>query len=180
MNNQAIVFWLTGLSGAGKSTIAHRFAEAIRKKGKTVKILDGDDIRKKSHKHLNFTVDDIKENNRLIADICSNQLNYYDIILVSVISPFQESRQLSREIIGTNYHEVYIKTSLETVIKRDAKGLYKKALDGEIENFIGISPNVPYEPPNNADIILDTEQNNIDYAVNALNKFVKKKYPHIF
>ncbi|MBZ0166157.1 MAG: adenylyl-sulfate kinase [Candidatus Omnitrophica bacterium] len=162
------VYWLTGLSGAGKSTIAAKFREKALKAGKSVRILDGDDIREKVHKHLDFTVQGITENNRLIAELCKTEVGRYDYILVSVISPFEAARQQSRKIVGDSYREVYIKASLDTVIQRDPKGLYKKALSGEINNFIGIADQVPYEVPAAPDLVLDTERDSVGQCVDIL------------
>jgi len=142
---EALVFWLTGLSGAGKSTIAKRFADILTQEGHSVKILDGDEIREHKHQQLKFNVKDIQKNNELIAELCLRAINNYDFILVTVISPFIDSRQKNCHHIGENYNEIYIKVAIETAIKRDTKGLYKKALEGEIENFIGISEQTPYE-----------------------------------
>lgn len=178
MRKHAIVFWFTGLSGSGKSTIANKFAEKISAMGKSVKILDGDDIRKDCHINLGFSQDDIKKNNELIAELCCSFLNQVDIVLVSVIAPFVEARLKSREIIGRNYIEVFVKASLDTVIKRDVKGLYKQALAKEIDNFIGIDPKTPYEIPENPDITLDTEKKSLDEVVEELISFYK--YNHLY
>jgi len=149
---KAKVLWFTGLSGSGKSTIASGVSEKIRENNYSVKILDGDVIRNSVHTHLGFSPNDIKENNIKIAKICKKLLQSYDFILVPIISPFKNSRQNAKRIVGKSFVEVYIQSDLKIVIKRDVKGLYKKALKGEIVNFIGIDPSVPYEPPENPDI----------------------------
>ena len=170
---KALVFWMTGLSGSGKTTIANRFCELAEQEGKAICILDGDSIRSNMHRHLSFTPQDIKKNNKLIAQLCLNQMDNYDFVIVSIISPFAECRKIARQMIGDQFIEVYIKVSLDTAIERDAKGIYKKALNGKIENFIGISPNTPYESPEKADITLDTEKFSVDEAANILMEFVK-------
>src|SRR3989339_1137873 len=113
MRKHAVVFWFTGLSGSGKSTIANKFTEKVSDIGRTVKILDGDDIRNSTHAKLGFSPEDIKQNNELIAKLCLSQIDEFDIVLVSVISPFKEARLKSRKMIGENYVEVYVKASLE-------------------------------------------------------------------
>ena len=170
---KALVFWMTGLSGAGKTTIANRFSELAKQEGKTTCILDGDSIRNNIHRHLSFAPEDIKKNNELIAKLCLKQMNKYDLIIVSIISPFAESRKRAKETIGSSFLEVYIKVSLDTAIKRDVKRLYKKALNGEIDNFIGISSNTPYEVPKRTDITLDTEKLSVEEAAKALMEFTK-------
>ena len=171
---EAFVFWLTGLSGAGKSTIAKRFADILTQEGHSVKILDGDDIRENKHQKLKFTVKDIQKNNELIAKLCLKEIKNYDFILVTVISPFIESRNKNCYLIGKNYNEIYIKVAIATAIKRDTKGLYKKALEGEINNFIGISEHTPYEEPQNPELVIDTNTHDIENSVNLLVNFAKK------
>jgi len=170
---RTFVFWLTGLSGSGKSTIARSFADILTKDGFSVKIMDGDEIREQKHRQLKFTVNDIKKNNQLIAEHCLMEINNYDFILVAVISPLVDSRKNNRLIIGEHYKEIYINISLETAIKRDTKGLYKKALKGEIENFIGISEKTPYEVPLNPELVIDTDNYEIGHCVRLLENYAK-------
>ena len=147
------VVWFTGLSGSGKTTIAIKLKEIIEKAKKTVYIIDGDVIRSTVHSHLGFTKDDINRNNQLIAELALSVLKEYDFILVPIISPYEENRIMAKKLIGNdNFIELYISTPLDVCIRRDPKGLYKKALNGEIENFIGISNNSPYQPPLKPDI----------------------------
>src|SRR3989338_2805235 len=122
----AKVLWFTGLSGSGKTTIALALQKELEKRNKKFKVFDGDVVRQKLHKHLGFTPEDIKENNRLIAELCLKQINKYDFILVPIISPFRESRENARKILGNSFIEVYVKALLETVIERDVKVYYKK------------------------------------------------------
>lgn len=172
-NDKAVVCWLTGLSGSGKSTIADSAKDVMSAEGRSVCILDGDDMRDNKHEYLDFSVEGIKENNRLIANLCKEKLYEYDCIFVSVIAPFSESRRESRQIIGDNYYEVYVKASLDTVMKRDAKGLYKKALSGQIKNFIGLDPKVPYHVPLQPDLVLDTEAYSVEELSKEILSFVK-------
>lgn len=170
---KAKVLWFTGLSGSGKTTIALLLKEKLEKLNKKVKILDGDDVRKTLHKHLGFTPEDIKENNRLILELCLDSLNDFDYILVPIISPFRESRQNARNVLNELFIEVYIKCSLEECIKRDCKGHYKKALAGEIKNFIGIAKENPYEHPHNPEITIDTEKESIEESVAKILAYLK-------
>ena len=153
----AVVAWFTGLSGAGKSTIATQAADLLRSRELRVRILDGDVVRTELHRHLGFSPADIRENNRLIAELCAASAPDYDVILVPVISPFRDARASARAMIGASFVEVYVRASIDEVMRRDPKGLYRKVRDGSLSGFIGVSPEVPYEPPAAAEIILDTE-----------------------
>ncbi len=164
------VLWMTGLSGSGKTTISSVLREKLEKLGKKVKILDGDDVRNTLHKHLGFTPQDIKQNNRLIVDLCKRHSKEFDFILVPIISPFRESREYARKELGLDFIEVFIKCSLKECIRRDVKGHYKKALSGEMENFIGISDNVPYEEPKSPEIIANTEKESVEESVEKILK----------
>lgn len=148
------ILWFTGLSGSGKSTIAEILKERFDELGKSYVIFDGDDVRKRLHKHLGFTPEDIKENNRLIVELCKNELGKVDYILVPVISPFKESRVKARETFGDRFVEIFVKCPYEECRKRDVKGIYAKAESGELQNFIGL--HVPYEFPDNPEIKIDS------------------------
>jgi pyruvate kinase len=167
------VLWFTGLSGSGKTTLAEGLKEILEKKNMKVLILDGDIIRKDLHKQLGFTPDDIKENNRLISEICLKEKGNYDFILVPIISPFQESRENARKRIGEGFVEVFVNCPIEECIKRDPKGNYKKAMNGEIKHFIGIHDEVPYEPPKNPEIILNTFNESLEESVNKIFTQIK-------
>lgn len=160
------VLWFSGLSGSGKSAITERFIESLGERGKTFEIFDGDDVRKRLHKHLGFTPEDIKENNRLIVELCKEKLGEVDFILVPIISPFRESRNHARSVFEENFVEIYVKCSYDECKKRDVKGLYKKAEAGEIENFIGL--HVPYEPPENPEIEIDSMNENIEESTKKI------------
>ena len=164
------VLWFTGLSGSGKSTLANKLFDHLTLGGNKAVILDGDAIRSKEHNNLDFSPEGIVENNKLIIDLCIKYLQEYNFVLVSVIAPFCKVRKLARKLIGNAYTEIYVKSSLETVIKRDTKGLYSKALKNEIKNFIGIDPNVPFQEPDDSDIIINTESQNETQSFNTLLK----------
>lgn len=167
------VLWFTGLSGSGKTTIAKSLSKKLIKKNYNVKILDGDEIRESIHTDLGFSPEDIELNNQKISFLCKKLIMSYDIVIVPIISPFSRSRECARRIIGAGFYEIYIKSSLDKVISRDVKGLYKKALAGKIDNFIGIDASVPYEIPKFPDIILDTNEEKISDSVTKLLKFIK-------
>lgn len=154
--NKNHVIWFTGLSGSGKTTIALKLKELLEKRGKGVAVIDGDDIRREKHKHLVFSREDVRENNRFIAELAREKSKESDVVLVPIISPYREDRKMAHSTIGDGFLELFVNAPLETCIKRDVKGLYKKALKGEIENFIGISPSAPYEPPLSPEITIDT------------------------
>ncbi|MBF0510808.1 MAG: adenylyl-sulfate kinase [Candidatus Omnitrophica bacterium] len=169
------ILWFTGLSGSGKTTIANGFFKKLEAQGQKIKIIDGDAVRGTLHKDLGFSPADIKENNRRIALMCQENVGQWDYILVPVISPFRESRDFARKLLGGAFVEVYIKTSLEECIRRDPKGLYKKALAGDIENFIGISKNTPYEGPKNPEVVVDTACEDIDAGVERIIRYMSSK-----
>ena len=149
-----IVIWLTGLSGSGKSTIANRIYQTLNKQGYKIKLIDGDEFR---GENTDFSKSGIIKNNRNIITICEKSLNTNDFTIVSVIAPFKNSRNEARFRLGGKYIEVFVKASLKTVINRDTKGYYKKALGGQIDHFIGIAPTIPYENPTNPEIIINTD-----------------------
>lgn len=166
------ILWFTGLSGSGKTTIANRLYEFFAKENKSAVILDGDVIRATAHRHLGFTPDDIKKNNELIVNLCMEHKGRYDYVIVPVISPFAESRRYARTMLGEDFIEIYTKASLDNVIKKDVKGLYAKALKGEIKNFIGISEEVPYEEPVNPDVTLDTDIEDVETSVQKVTDYL--------
>ncbi len=168
------ILWFTGLSGSGKSTIVEELKKKLEIKGKKFSIFDGDDVRNRLHKHLGFSREDIEENNRLISQLCKNEMGKVDYIMVPIISPFRLSREKAREIFGENFIEIYIKCSYEECKKRDVKGLYKKAEKGEIKNFIGL--HIPYEIPKKPEIIIDTVEDSLESSVKKITSFLFDSY----
>ena len=143
--------------------------------GKNVDILDGDVIRNLLHSDLGFSREDIRENNRLIAELAKKRLNNYDVILVPIISPYKNDRMMARNVIGNdNFIELFVKTPVEECILRDPKGLYKKALSGKIENFIGISDSNPYEEPVYPELEIDTTKESVGRIVEKMINFLSK------
>ena len=156
------VVWLTGLSGAGKSTIARRVAGALESEGHRVLVLDGDAVRSTVSRNLGFSREDIYENNRRFIELCRESMPDYDFVLVPKISPFREHRAETRRELGGAFVEVYVHASLDEVTRRDPKGLYQKARDGELKSMVGVAPEVPYEAPDDAEVVLDTEKLSAD------------------
>ncbi len=148
------VIWMTGLSGSGKSTIAGILEEMMHKDGYLTYILDGDNIRHGLNRDLGFSIEDRKENLRRVAEVARLMYDAGISVIVAFISPLRESREYARKVIGEGFVEVYVKAPLEVCKQRDPKGLYKKALAGEIRDFTGISS--PYEEPTNPDLVVET------------------------
>tara|TARA_Y100001970_G_scaffold15871_1_gene17873 strand:+ start:58105 stop:58653 length:549 start_codon:yes stop_codon:yes gene_type:complete len=174
-NKQSNIFWFTGLSGAGKTTIATTLYNFLVNKGYGVKILDGDEIRKEIHFDLGFSKKDIEKNNLKIAELCISLMSAYEIILVPIISPFISVRKKVKKMIGAGFNEIYIDIPLSSAINRDVKGLYKKALKGQIDNFIGIDPSIPYEPPTKPDLVISTDKESISSSVEKLFDYILVK-----
>lgn len=171
---KAAVFWFSGLSGAGKSTISEGAAAWLSDKGFRVCLFDGDTIRQQLHRDHGYHASDIINNNRQIAELCLRKRFDVDAILVSVISPLERGRQLARSILGDRFYIVYCKADVQTVCRRDVKGLYAKAERGEITDLIGFSAGgVHFEPPDGADIVLDTAVEPADVSIRRLCAFMK-------
>jgi len=151
------VLWFTGLSGAGKSTIANLVEKRLQAFGRHTYILDGDNVRHGLNRDLGFTDADRVENIRRVAEVAKLMADAGLIVLVSFISPFRSERRLAREMMPEGeFYEVYVDTPLAVAEERDVKGLYKKARAGELKNFTGIDS--PYEPPEHPEIVVDTTQ----------------------
>jgi adenylylsulfate kinase len=171
LNQKGKVVWLTGLSGSGKTTIALQLEKELYKLGFLVQILDGDNIRAGINNNLSFSEDDRTENIRRIAEVSKLFLNCGVITINCFVSPTIKMRQIAEKIIGKeNYYEIFINADLETCEKRDVKGLYKKARNGEIKNFTGIDSQ--YEKPNNPSLEVNTSQLSIDQSIEIILKNV--------
>jgi adenylylsulfate kinase len=171
--HRSFVIWFTGLSGSGKSTIADSLEQKLHDAGIRTFILDGDNIRKGINKDLTFSDSDRTENLRRIGEIAKLMGEAGLVVLAAFISPFKKDRQLVRDIIGDeNFIEVFVNTRIEVCEERDIKGLYKKARNGFIPDFTGISS--PYEKPDNPDIEL-TENNSVEDAVSVIFEYIKHK-----
>lgn len=169
-----ITLWFTGLSGSGKSTIANEVEKRLVAMNKHTMSLDGDNVRQGLNKNLGFKDQDRIENIRRIAEVSKLMNDAGLIVLTSFISPFISDRENAREIIGEdNFLEIYLSTPLEVCEHRDVKGLYKKARNGEIPNFTGISSE--YEPPVNPALIIDTNQCSVAEATDMVMKLLSER-----
>lgn len=168
------VVWFTGLSGSGKSTLAYALEEKLFSKGIQVFTLDGDGIRLGLNNNLGFDKNDRSENLRRIAEVAKLMNQSGLVVLAAFISPFESDRQMIRDIVESDkFVEVFVSTPLEICADRDPKGLYKKAIEGTITDFTGVSS--PYETPLNPDISIDTSNTSTDKIVKTLEEMVLKK-----
>lgn len=173
---KGLTLWFTGLSGAGKSTIASNLYKKLSAKENdlAIEILDGDEVREHLCKDLSFSKEDRFTNIERIAFLASKISKHRVLVLVPVIAPYKEARELARSL-NENFCEVFVKAKLDTVIGRDVKGLYKKALNNEIENFTGISD--PYEEPENPDILIESDALTVEESVNkVIDYLVENQY----
>ena len=153
--SQGVTIWFTGLSGSGKSTIARILEKRLRAMGRKVEVLDGDVIRTNLSKGLGFSKEDRDTNIKRIGFVC-HLLTRNDVIAIAAaISPYREVRDYNRSLIG-NFVEVYARCPLNECAKRDVKGLYQKAMAGEIKGFTGVDD--PYEEPLNSEVVCETDQ----------------------
>ena len=166
----AQVLWLTGLSGAGKSTIADALVEHLKMEGIQAARLDGDDLRTGLNSDLGFSPADRTENLRRAAHVAGLFANLGQVTVCSFITPMNTDRRMIREILGEHYHEVYIHTTLEECERRDPKGHYKRARSGQLPGFTGIS--APFEVPDQPELTINTHEVSVDQAVRTLTEYV--------
>jgi adenylylsulfate kinase len=168
------LIWLTGLSAAGKSTIAHAVERELFNRGIRTYALDGDNVRHGLNANLGFSPGDRKENIRRIAEVSKLMADAGIFVLAAFISPYKEDRDAVRRLFsGDNFAEIYVKCSIEECERRDPKGQYKKARAGIIKNYTGIS--APYEEPDNPDLVIDTEALTVEDSVREVMAFLTKK-----
>lgn len=165
------IIWFTGLSASGKSTIANALDLELNKRGLRTYILDGDNVRMRLNKDLGFSPESRKENIRRISEVAKLFADSGTIVMTAFISPYREDRKSAREVIGSDYVEVFVNTPVEECINRDPKGLYKKAIAGEIKGFTGID--APYEEPLNPEINL--KNLSIEKSVEILINYLKQQ-----
>jgi adenylylsulfate kinase len=170
LSQKGSCFWLTGLSGSGKTTIAKLTAEKLHSDGILTQVLDGDNIRLGVNNNLTFSEADRTENIRRIAEITKLFIENGVVTICCFISPTKKLRSLAKKIIGSkDFNEIFVNTSLEDCKKRDTKGLYKKAALGEIKNFTGIS--APFEEPISAELIIPTQNLSAEDSSRILYNF---------
>lgn len=161
--HKSACLWFTGLSGSGKSTVANVVEQELYSMGYNTYILDGDNIRKGLNKDLNFSEEGRVENIRRIGEVANLMCDAGIVVLAAFVSPFLKDRQLLRELMPGKFIEIFVDAPIEVCEARDVKGLYKKARNGEISNFTGISS--PFEVPQHPDVHIHTDQYPIDESV---------------
>jgi len=169
MNQKGFTIWFTGLSGAGKTTLSAALAEELIRRGLKVEILDGDEVRTNLSKGLSFSKDDRDTNIRRIGYVCRLLSRNGTGVIAAAISPYREVRDEVRRLIeaeGVVFIEVFAKCPIQVLAKRDVKGLYKKAIAGEIKEFTGVSD--PYEEPHHAEVTVETDRETIGTGVNKI------------
>lgn len=173
MGQRGIVLWFTGLSGAGKSTIAVELERELISRGKLAYRLDGDNLRGGLNSDLGFLIDDRTENIRRVSEVAKLFQDSGMITLVSFISPLRSIREMAKSIIGEeSFVEIYVKASLQTCMERDTKGLYQNAIEGKVKNFTGISS--PYEEPDCPELILETDHHSVGDCVNQILQYLEE------
>lgn len=166
--------WFTGLPCSGKSTLARMLEKKLREMGRKVEVLDGDEVRQRLSRGLGFSKEDRDENIRRISYVCKLLSRNGVVAISAAISPYREVREEARRE-NERFVEVYVKCPVEVCIKRDVKGLYKKAINGEIKNFTGISD--PYEEPLNPEVIVETDKETPEESLGKiLNKLRELGY----
>ena len=173
-NHKSVIMWFTGLSGAGKSTLAHCVEESLHQRGCRTFVLDGDNVRHGLCGDLGFSIEDRIENIRRIAEVAKLMMEAGVITLTAFISPFRSEREKARQIFPHGeFLEIYCKCSLEVCEQRDVKGLYKKARQGQIKDFTGISS--PYEEPVKPELVVNTAEASLkDCAEQVLELLVNR------
>lgn len=165
--HRATLVWLTGLSGSGKSTLAHAIEKSLHVAGHRTFVLDGDNVRHGLCSNLDFSTTDRTENIRRVAEVARLFVEAGVIVLAAFISPLAAQRETVRQIVGTqDYIEVYCRCPLSVCAERDPKGLYRKALTGQLADFTGIS--APYDAPLTPDLTVDTDRIPLDAAINRV------------
>jgi adenylylsulfate kinase len=169
-----MIIWLTGLPGAGKTTIAYKVKELLAAQGVESEILDGDEIRKKISADLGFSPEDRATHNRRVIDM-AKRLSEDRVVLVSLISPYRSVRNLARETLSPRFAEVYVKCPLEVCMERDPKGLYAKAVRGEVKNLTGYSD--VYEDPSEPELIVHTDRETVEESAGKVLSLIQPSQP---
>jgi bifunctional enzyme CysN/CysC len=168
------VLWLTGLSGAGKSTIAMAVEQELFRRGYQTYVLDGDNVRRGLNSNLDFSPEDRAENIRRVGEVAALFADSGQIVVTAFISPYRADRQRARAAAGNGFHEIHIKASLATCEKRDPKGLYRRARTGEIAEFTGVT--APYEMPESPELTIDTDHLSVEQSVAAVLEYVDRNF----
>ncbi|CCW36471.1 adenylylsulfate kinase [Chthonomonas calidirosea] len=175
--HRGFILWFTGLSGAGKSTLANYLVEEFGRRGYEVELLDGDEVRTHLSKGLGFSKEDRDTNIRRIGWVARVLARHGVIAITAAISPYREVREEIRRLVEeegkARFVEVYACAPLEALIERDVKGLYKKALAGEIANFTGISD--PYEPPEHPEVVVYTAEESVEQSAQKILDYLTQQ-----
>jgi len=172
--HKSFVLWFTGLSGSGKSTLALEVERKLFEKGCKTYTLDGDNIRHGLNKNLGFSPDDRVENIRRISEVAKLFVDAGIIVCTAFISPYKNDRKAARDLIDDGrFIEVFVKCPVEECEKRDPKGLYKRAREGKITNFTGIS--APYEPPEKPEITIDSFKESVEIGAEKIIEYLSEK-----
>jgi adenylyl-sulfate kinase len=171
-SDKGFTLWFTGLSGAGKSTLANAVSAQLRQRGRRVEILDGDEVRMNLSKGLGFSKEDRDTNIRRIGYVAHLLSRNGVVAITAAISPYASVRDEVRAQHGDTFVEVYVECPLDALVKRDVKGLYEKALRGEIKNFTGVSD--PYEPPATPEITVRTDRESVEESAGAIIRWLEQ------
>ena len=168
------VIWLTGMSGAGKTTIADAANLILDRMGYSVHQLDGDDLRNSYGRKLGYNRTDILHNNQIVVQLADSARQISDLVIITVIGPLNVGRLLARETFAPDYAEVHVSAKLHTLEKRDTKGLYSLATTGEIDDLIGVGDGVEYETPEHPELLIETDLENVNDSVEKFVRFVNR------
>jgi adenylylsulfate kinase len=170
---QGFTLWFTGLSGAGKTTISELIVKELQSRGSAIEVLDGDVVRQNLSKGLGFSKEDRDTNIRRVAFVADLLSRNGVPVITAAISPYREIRDEARELMDGRFIEAYVKASVEECERRDIKGLYAKARAGEIKEFTGVSD--PYEPPENPEVVLETEQETPEESAERIIAYLEER-----
>jgi adenylyl-sulfate kinase len=174
LTHQGFTLWFTGLSGAGKSTLSQRLVGLFREKNYRVEVLDGDEVRTNLSQGLGFSKEDRDTNIRRIGYVARLLARNGVIAITAAISPYKAVRDEVRaatEADGARFVEVYVSCPIDVLAERDVKGLYKKALAGEIQNFTGVSD--PYEPPAHPEVVVESDKETVEQGANKILAYLE-------
>ena len=171
LKQRGVVIWMTGLSGSGKSTIARAVERRLHEQGHLSMLLDGDNLRVGLNKNLGFSAEDRQENIRRVAETAKLFAGNATVTLCSFVSPTKDIRATAKEIVGEQrFFEVYVNAPFDVCAQRDVKGLYKKAMNGEIKNFTGLD--APFDAPENPFLEIKTDQESLEESVQTLTEAI--------
>src|SRR5712664_4828011 len=176
MHRKSFTLWFTGLSGAGKTTLAGALEREMRARGMAVEVLDGDEIRTNLSKGLGFSKEDRDTNIRRIGYVCRLLSRNGVAAISAAISPYREVRDEVRRLVeadGAAFIEVFVKCPIEVLAERDVKGLYKKALAGELKGFTGVSD--PYEEPLAPDVVVETDRESVEFSLEKILRHLEQR-----